>query len=113
MFVLPCRTALDGDRDGIPVVLMEAMAAARPVISGDLPSIRDLVRDGATGILVRPDRVDDLTEAIERIAGDEALAMALGAKAREHVTSEFSDEVNLARLENAFDHASKLALAEA
>ena len=109
MFALPCRTALDGDRDGIPVVLMEAMAAARPVISGDLPSIRDLVSDGTTGILVRPDRVDDLISAIERIAGDEGLAMALGAKAREHVASEFSDEVNLARLENAFDNARMLA----
>jgi colanic acid/amylovoran biosynthesis glycosyltransferase len=112
MFALPCRTALDGDRDGIPVVLMEAMAAARPVVSGDLPSIRELISDGATGILVRPDRVDDLTSAIERIAGDEGLATALGAAAREHVASEFSDEVNLARLENAFDHVRMLALAE-
>ena len=106
IFALPCRTATNGDRDGIPVVLMEAMAAARPVIAGDLPSIRELVTDGA-GLLVAPDDVTALADAIEKLAADASLRAAIGAKARERVAEEFTDEVNLARLEAAFDTAAR------
>ncbi|MEM7808262.1 MAG: glycosyltransferase family 4 protein, partial [Planctomycetota bacterium] len=51
-FALPCRPVGSGDRDGIPVVLMEAMAAGLPVVAGDLPAIRELVEDGVTGRLL-------------------------------------------------------------
>ena len=52
VFALLARPAADGDRDGVPVVLMEAMAAGVPVIAGGLPAIRELVRDGETGFIV-------------------------------------------------------------
>ena len=45
VFVLPCRISRDGDRDGIPVVLMEAMAQGICAVSGDLPTIRELIRN--------------------------------------------------------------------
>lgn len=107
LFVLPCRTARDADRDGIPVVLMEAMAAGRAVIAGDLPTIRELVRVGEaggsdTGLLAPPDDADALAALIARLAGDPALRARLGDAARALVTQEFSDAVNLARLEEAF-----------
>ena len=103
IFVLPCRTATNRDRDGIPVVLMEAMAAGRPVIAGDLPTIRELVDDGATGLLAPPDDVVALAEQIARLTADPALRASLGAAARDHVAAEFSDAMNLDRLTAAFD----------
>jgi glycosyltransferase involved in cell wall biosynthesis len=109
MFVLPCRTAENGDQDGIPVVLMEAMAAARPVIAGDLPTLRELVRHGETGLTVDPSRNDQLVAAMRRIATDTEYAQKLGANARAFVEREFSDEVNLDRLCDAFDRVAARA----
>jgi glycosyltransferase involved in cell wall biosynthesis len=106
MFVLPCRTAGNGDKDGIPVVLMEAMAAARAVIGGDLPTIRELIDDGETGLLVQPDQEKDLILAMRRVAANGDFAKSLGTKARAFVEREFSDEINLDRLCEALDRAS-------
>lgn len=109
MFVLPCRTAANGDKDGIPVVLMEAMAASRAVIGGDLPTIRELITDGQTGLLVRPNEEEGLVAAMRQIASDDGLAGSLGTNARRHIEREFSDRVNLDRLCAAFDHAAATA----
>ncbi|MDB5577987.1 MAG: glycosyl transferase group 1 [Bradyrhizobium sp.] len=105
MFVLPCRTARNGDKDGIPVVLMEAMAAARPVVGGDLPTIRELIDDGETGLLVEPDHEGALMTAMRRIASNGDFAKELGINARAFVQREFSDEVNLDRLCAALERA--------
>src|SRR5262249_18708944 len=51
-FTLACRTAEDGDRDGIPNSMAEAMACGVPVVATHLPGIEELVRDGETGLLV-------------------------------------------------------------
>ena len=103
LFVLPCRTASGGDRDGIPVVLMEAMAAGRAVIAGDLPAIRELIEDGVSGTLVSPDNIEDLAAAITALISKPKRRIAFGRAARARVASEFSDEVNLDRLEREFD----------
>jgi colanic acid/amylovoran biosynthesis glycosyltransferase len=105
MFVLPCRTAANGDKDGIPVVLMEAMAASRAVIAGDLPAIRELIDDQASGVLTRPNDPTALAAAIRRLAGNADLRRAFAAKARLRIEAEFSDTVNLDRLCDAFDRA--------
>lgn len=109
MVVLPCRTAGNRDRDGIPVVLMEAMAAGRAVIAGDLPTIRELVRDGENGLLVPPDDTASLTLLIRKLADDAGLRRTLGMAARESVASEFGDDLNLDRLEAAFDASALVA----
>jgi colanic acid/amylovoran biosynthesis glycosyltransferase len=109
LFVLPCRTATSGDRDGIPVVLMEAMAAGRPVIAGELPTIMELVEEGRTGLLVPPDDAGALAAAIERLLADPELRQRLGSEARARVTAEFSDSVNLDRLEQAIAKAAEAA----
>lgn len=106
MVVLPCRTADNRDRDGIPVVLMEAMAAGRAVIAGDLPTIRELVYDGENGLLTPPDDAATLAAVIRRLAGDAPLRRMLGTAARETVAREFADDINLDRLEAAFDASS-------
>ncbi len=101
-FVLPCRFAEDGDRDGIPVVLMEAMASGMAVISGDLPTIRELVEHEQTGLMVEPGDVDALAGAIDLLASDTTSAQRLAAAGRQRVVEEFSQSVNLARLMAAF-----------
>ncbi len=102
VFALPCREAADGDRDGIPVVLMEAMARGVCVVSGDLPTIRELVTDNHSGVMVRPGSVDELSGALIRLLGDGGLRDRLAAAGRSRVAQEFSSSVNLDRLEAAF-----------
>lgn len=98
LFVLPCRVDPAGDRDGIPVVLMEAMAAGVPVVSGDLPAIRELVHDGENGALVAPEDMDALVAAIRRLLTDAALRHNWGQAARAWVAQEFSLAGNVDRL---------------
>ncbi len=102
-FVLPCRVAEDGDRDGIPVVLMEAMASGLAVISGDIVTIRELVEHDATGLMVAPGSVDELTAAVDRLQADTGLAQRLALAGRQRVVDEFSQSANLERLCGAFD----------
>jgi len=113
VFALPCRTATSGDKDGIPVVLMEAMAAARAVVAGDLPTMRELVEDGASGMLVPPDDVAALGDALAAVVADPGLRRRLGAAARARVAEEFADDVNWDRLERAFDAVASLGPAGA
>ena len=101
LFVLPCQPDSAGDRDGIPVALMEAMAAGKTVISGDLPAIRELIKDGDTGCLVPPGQVEPLTHLIRRLLDDQKLRATFGHAAREWVSQEFSAAINTRRLERA------------
>ena len=63
LFVLLCRTAPDGDLDGVPVVLMEALACGRPVITTSVSGIPELV-DDQVGWLISPNTVDDFHRAL-------------------------------------------------
>ena len=107
LFVLPCREAADGDRDGIPVVLMEAMARGVCVVSGDLPTIRELVADNETGRMVEPGAADKLATTLEALLGDAPRRAALAAAGRARVAEEFSLGVTLDRLQAAFAAASR------
>lgn len=69
VFVLPCRVAPDGDRDGIPVALMEAMACGVPVITTDLPGLGELV-DARVGWVVPPDDPVALEGALREALAD-------------------------------------------
>ncbi len=89
IFVLPCVVAADGDADGLPQLLMEAMACGLPVISTRLVGIPDLVVNGESGILLEPEAVDPLVEALERLIADEAAARDLGQKGRQFVERKF------------------------
>lgn len=71
--------------EGLPVVLMEAMASAGAVVTTRIAGIPELVRDDATGLLVTPGRADLVADALSRLAGDPGLRSALGAAGREAV----------------------------
>ena len=70
---------LASQREGLPRVVMEAMACARPVVATDVRGSRDLVRDGENGLLVPPGRPDLLAEVLLRLLGDRELAGRMGA----------------------------------
>lgn len=97
-FVLACRIGPRGDRDGIPVALMEAMAMGVPVISTQVSGIPELVVDGVTGLLCPPDDVDSLAKAITSLLADHHHSLDLSRRAREHMESEFDLHTNAARL---------------
>jgi colanic acid/amylovoran biosynthesis glycosyltransferase len=102
LFVLACTVAPDGDRDGIPVALMEAGKKGLPLVSTAISGIPELVRDGETGILVPPDDAIALGDTIARLAADPALRARLGRNARELVETEFSIESSTVRLAALF-----------
>lgn len=82
--------------EGIPVVLMEAMATGLPVVTTRIMGIPELVRDGESGVLVGPGRADVLAEALCALAGDAERRRAMGRAGRAHVEALF-------RIEDAAD----------
>ena len=68
LFVLACQIAADGDRDGLPNVLMEAQSQGLACVSTDVSAIPELIVDGETGLLVPPGEVEPLAAAIARLA---------------------------------------------
>lgn len=75
--------------EGVPVVLMEAMAMRLPVVTTRVMGISELVDDGDSGLLIRPGRIDELTAALGRLARDPQLSRRLGDRGREKVVAEF------------------------
>lgn len=88
--VLPSRVAADGDRDGIPNTLAEAMAMGVPVISTAQPAIAELVRNEETGLLVPPDDAEALADALMRVLGDAVFARGLGRAGEQWVRDHFA-----------------------
>jgi glycosyltransferase involved in cell wall biosynthesis len=68
--VLPSVVAENGDTEGLPIALMEALAAGLPTVASDLTGIPELIRDGETGLLVEPGDAAGLAEGLSRIARD-------------------------------------------
>ncbi len=90
VFAMPSRVATGGDRDGIPNVVLEAMATGLPVVATSVSGIPEAVSDGRTGLLVEPDDVTALADALERVLTDAALSSRFGAAARARITEEFA-----------------------
>jgi glycosyltransferase involved in cell wall biosynthesis len=90
LFVLPCLIADDGDRDGIPNVLVEAMAMRLPVVSTPISGIGELVDHMENGMLVPEKDADALAAGMEMLLDDPQLRYRLGANARAKVMGQFS-----------------------
>ena len=76
-------------REGLPTVLVEAAASARPLVATDVPGCRELVRDGENGLLIPPRDADALANALRRLLEDSALRSRMGKQARALAVAEF------------------------
>jgi glycosyltransferase involved in cell wall biosynthesis len=106
LFVLPCVMARDGDRDGIPNVLIEAMAMQLPVVSTRHSGIPELVEDEVNGLLVPPNDERALADALARLLSDPALCTRLGQSGRQRVLEKFDIHRNVQRLLDLFTDLS-------
>jgi glycosyltransferase involved in cell wall biosynthesis len=109
VFALPCRVDRNGDRDGIPVAMIEAMACGVPVVAGDLPAIRELIRHDDTGLLVDGADAAQTADALGRLASSPTDRRRLGDAGWRWVVAEFSLATNIDRLERALTDAVKAA----
>lgn len=98
MFVLPCVLGANGDRDGIPNALLEAMAMQLPVVSTAISGIPEVVADGVNGLLVPPADVEALAMALSRLLDDPDLRRELGLQGRRTVVEQFDVELNARRM---------------
>lgn len=98
IFVMPSVVARDGNRDGIPVALMEAMAGGAAVIGTQVSGLPELIEDEVSGLLVPPEDPEALAAAIARLLADPALRQRLGHAARERVLARFNIRSEAARL---------------
>jgi glycosyltransferase involved in cell wall biosynthesis len=98
VLVAPSVPTSDGRREGIPVVLIEAMSSGVPVIASDLSGIPELVLNDRTGLLTPPGDVAAITTALERYYLNPTLRRRLGEAGREMVTQEFDLYKNAVRL---------------
>jgi len=96
--VLPSVVARDGQMEGIPVALMEAAAAGKPVVASRLSGVPELVRDGETGLLVPPGDPGALADAIRELLADPVRAGRMGEAGRRRVRSEFDLATTTAEL---------------
>jgi colanic acid/amylovoran biosynthesis glycosyltransferase len=98
IFVLPCVTGEDGDRDGIPNVILEAMAMELPVVSTQHSGIPEVVSDGINGRLVPPGDATALAGALAQLVDDPDLRAELGQRGRQTVAERFDLCRNTERL---------------
>ena len=90
LFILPSRIDESGDRDGLPNVIVEAQSQAMAVISTKISGIPELIQSGTNGLLIQPDKIDDLASAIETLSRDVKMRNQMGQAGEERVRSEFS-----------------------
>lgn len=98
----PSVLTSDGRREGIPVVLMEAMSCGLPVVASRLSGIPELVEDGRNGLLTPPRDAEALAAAMTRLYGDPQLCIELGEAGRRKVVDEFDVHKNAAALAHRF-----------
>jgi colanic acid/amylovoran biosynthesis glycosyltransferase len=99
LFVLPCVIAGDGDRDGIPNVILEAMAVGRPVISTTVSGIPEAVADGVSGRLVPPADATQLAGAMADLLESPVVRSQMGAAGRKRIEELFDVRRNARKLE--------------
>jgi len=79
--------------EGVPRSLLEAAACGKPIVATDVPGCRDIVHDGENGLLVPPQQVAPLADALDRLIRDAELRRSMGARGRERVLAEFSVDI--------------------
>ncbi|MBL8707755.1 MAG: glycosyltransferase family 4 protein [Rhodospirillaceae bacterium] len=102
LFVLAAQVAADGDRDGLPNVLMEAQSQRVACIASNISGIPELIVDHETGLLVPPEDAAALAAAITRLIDDPALRQRLADAGFSRVRARFAMEAGIDDLERRF-----------
>ncbi len=105
MLAAPCVIASNGNRDGLPTVLLEAMALGIPCVSTDVTGIPEVLRDGETGLNARQHDPENLAGKIQRLLDDEALRLHVAASARRLMEERFDIHRNTPALREIFSGA--------
>ena len=109
VFVQPSIVDEGGHTEGLPIVLLEAMACGTPCIASSVGGIPDAIIDGFNGFLVEQKNVDELSDRITQLIQDEDLRKTIGRNARQHIEENFTWErsVNqtIAFLKEVIDNA--------
>ena len=105
-FCLPCRVADSGDRDGIPNVMVEAMACGVPVVGTEVSGLPELVASGQNGLLVPPEDAEAIAEALARLYGDPDFARVLGRRGEASVRERFDGDLLARELAALFREAT-------
>lgn len=103
LFALPCRVAANGDRDGLPNVLMEAQSQSLAVISTFVSAVPELIIDGETGRLVAADDPAALGEALAALIADPKTRARYGAAGADRVRRRFSQASQIGELAALFE----------
>lgn len=107
IFVLPCRIASDGDRDGLPNVLVEAQSQRLACISTPISGVPELIEDGVTGRLVPPDNADALGAALLDLSRDTDRRAELADAGETRVRAAFDMGAGLSQLAALFPQAAQ------
>jgi glycosyltransferase involved in cell wall biosynthesis len=105
-FTLPCQVAANGSRDGIPVALMEAMAAGCAVVSCPVSGVPELIGDGVHGLLATEGDAASLAAALKRLLEDPVLRQRLTQAARLRIEAEFDARKEALRLHGLMREAA-------
>jgi glycosyltransferase involved in cell wall biosynthesis len=103
VFCLPCVKDKSGDLDGIPVVLMEAMAMELATVSTHVSGIPELIRHEHNGLLAPPDDAETLADTLALLAADPDLRARLAQAGRETVVREFNIHRSAEQMANLFE----------
>lgn len=102
LFVLASQIAGNGDRDGLPNVLMEAQSQAVACVASCVSAIPELIDNGVTGLLVEPGDAAELVHAIRQLIVDPDLRARIGAAGRDRVRTRFNMHEGIDQLETRF-----------
>lgn len=107
LFLLASKVAGDGDRDGLPNVIVEAQSQGLAVVATNVSAIPELIRDGVNGRLVSPAAPEELSEALQEMIAAPDLRRAFGQAGMQRVHGDFSMDVGVERLTNKLVDAAK------
>lgn len=105
IFALACRLADDGDRDGLPNVLVEACSQKLVCVSTSISGVPELLSDGGNGLVVPPDDAPAFAAALTRLIRDPRLRFKLGAAAEQRVRQHFDHRTSIGQLVSLFEDA--------
>ena len=102
LLAVPSRDPLRSTRDGLPTVILEAMAIGLPVVASNFAGIPDAIINEETGLLVEPENTEQLASAIIRIKENTQLAQKLTRNSLNKAETDFSIKINIDKLNTLF-----------